>query len=149
MLGIDWTCWLAGLIVGIMIGYFLCQYLHTGPGGGENPQPAPAGMVWDDANGNCARDPGEVGIPDIRVELRDMANVLISWAVTDGNGNYAFPNASVLPGNYTVVIPTLPAGKSFVCDSNDSPGAIPIDPNRVPVTVPASGPGPMANFGYH
>lgn len=136
----NWKCWLMGFIVGLLLGWGACK---IGLPGGTKPTPAPAGMVWtDNEPQNCAKESTEVGIPGITVELRSGSNV-ISTAVTDANGNYAFPSASVPAGTYSVVIPTPPG--TPVCDTDSDPG--PGD-HTVIVVVPASGNGPVADFGY-
>lgn len=138
----NWKCFLAGLIIGILLGLLYCKAI--GPPGGQNPQPAPAGMVWTDNDPqNCAKDATEAGIPSVLVELRDGGGNLVSTATTDVNGNYAFPNASVPAGTYDVVIPAPPGSPGCDSDSPTPPGD-----STVSVVVPSSGSGPVAEFGY-
>ncbi len=141
----NWKCWLMGFIVGLILALIYCNW--TGSPGGQNPKPAPLGMVWNDnAPQNCARESTETGIGNITVELRDLSNNLVSTAVTDANGYYAFNGNSFSPGSYNVVIPSAPG--SPTCDSDSDPG--PGD-GTVGVTVPAPSAGaawPVAEFGY-
>lgn len=65
--------------------------------------------VWLDEDGDGVQDPGEPGIPGVRVELTDDYGNLIATTITDGNGNYSF---QVVPGTYRV-------GMAF---SNGDPG---------------------------
>ncbi len=46
--------------------------------------------VWLDANANGIQDPGEVGLPDVQVELFDRAGSRIASTTTDANGIYLF-----------------------------------------------------------
>ena len=74
------------------------------------PAPATVGdTVWNDANGNGVRDPGEAGIPNVKVNLTDGSGNVVTVA-TDANGKYKFEN--LMPGDYTISIDetTLPAG---------------------------------------
>ncbi|EJO5349523.1 DUF11 domain-containing protein, partial [Clostridium botulinum] len=58
------------------------------------------GTVFDDLNNNGVLDPGEPGIPNAYVVLRDP-NGVCTTVQTDASGVYTFSNLTV-PGNYTV-----------------------------------------------
>jgi len=62
--------------------------------------------VWWDNNQNGVRDPGELGIPGVTVQLKNSAGTVISTTVTDQNGNYLFTD--VAPGTYYVEAVTPP-----------------------------------------
>ena len=62
--------------------------------------------VWWDNNQNGVRDPGELGIPGVTVQLKNSAGTVISTTVTDQNGNYLFTD--VAPGAYYVEAVTPP-----------------------------------------
>ncbi|WP_143469834.1 MULTISPECIES: SdrD B-like domain-containing protein [unclassified Leucobacter] len=68
------------------------------------------GTVWNDANGNGAREVGEQAIPGAKVELLsgDGATVLAE-TTSDASGGYAFPNRT--SGDYLIRVDmsTLPA----------------------------------------
>jgi SdrD B-like domain/Secretion system C-terminal sorting domain len=67
--------------------------------------------VWNDANDNGIQDAGEVGVPGVRVILRDNTNAIIATQSTDANGDYLF---SELPaGTYTVEFDGIPTGFSI------------------------------------
>ncbi|MFN8498617.1 MAG: SdrD B-like domain-containing protein [Anaerolineae bacterium] len=76
----------------------------------QAPQPQKAnvvGTVFEDINGNGTQEPGEPGIANVTVTLKDGSGTTVGTTTTDGVGNYQFPN--VTPGPYTVV-ETDPAG---------------------------------------
>jgi hypothetical protein len=62
------------------------------------------GLVFDDRNGNGAKDPDEPGLSAWRVQLSGPGGIS---TLTDANGNYAFSN--IPAGNYAVTI-FLPSG---------------------------------------
>lgn len=72
-------------------------------------------MVWEDRNANGVMDPGEAGIPNVQVQLFNLATIqLVRTAYTNLNGKYQFDDLP--PGKYFLkFIP--PAGCSF--SSND------------------------------
>lgn len=55
-------------------------------------------FVWNDANANGIQNPGEGGIPNVKVELYRDDNLLYATTTTSATGQYSFVN--VLPGNY-------------------------------------------------
>ncbi len=57
-------------------------------------------FVWNDVDGDGIQDPGEMGIPNVRVELRDCFGVLIAVRYTDGSGFYEFETVNA--GEYYV-----------------------------------------------
>jgi probable HAF family extracellular repeat protein len=64
-----------------------------------------SGTVFNDANGNGQRDPGEGGVPntDVFLDLNDDGKFDLGDRVTqtDANGNYSFNG--LLPGSYRVM----------------------------------------------
>jgi hypothetical protein len=67
----------------------------------STPLPASLGdFVWIDTNHDGVQDMGELGMPDVTVELRDCAGVLLATTVTDANGNYLFDG--LMAGDYKV-----------------------------------------------
>ena len=65
-----------------------------------------SGTVFDDLNGNGQPDPGEPGIPGVKVCLNDAGGE-IGCVDTDPLGNYSFDD--LLPGDYSIT-ETDPAG---------------------------------------
>ena len=59
-----------------------------------------AGNVYEDANGDCIRDPGEVSLSNVLIELVNVQGVVVGTTRTDAAGNYQFDN--LLPGQYTL-----------------------------------------------
>lgn len=98
--------------------------------------------VWYDLNEDRDIDSGEIGIPNVRVVLKDNKGNEIE-DTTDDNGNYLFEN---LPsGEYTVEIDktTLPKGVELVTDpdsTKDGKNAVYINPGESILTV---------DFGYN
>ena len=69
-----------------------------------------SGVVFDDANGNRQRDPGEKGVKGVAVSnQRDVV-------VTDKQGRYTLP-----VGDETVIFVTQPAGYQVPLDENNLP----------------------------
>jgi SdrD B-like domain/Putative Ig domain len=89
-------------------------------------------FVWDDLNKNGLQDAGEPGIPNVLLQLfQNGGSTPVSTTVTTSGGFYQF--TGLCAGNYTVVIPTPPAGytptTSLVgndrsVDSNGSPASV-------------------------
>ncbi|MCW5558496.1 MAG: DUF11 domain-containing protein, partial [Verrucomicrobiae bacterium] len=81
--------------------------------------------VWADTNNNGYRDPGELGIDGVTVQLYTSdqtpgTSTPVKTTVTSGGGYYHF--TGLLPGNYVVYIPTPPASaplSSTTTNSND------------------------------
>lgn len=59
-----------------------------------------AGNVYEDADGDCIRDPNEVNLAGVQIQLLNAQGIVIATTQTDTNGNYSFTNLS--PGTYTV-----------------------------------------------
>lgn len=80
-------------------------------------------FVWNDLNGNGVQDPGEPGVPNVRVELHDENGFLIAVVYTDEEGHYHIYDVPVgdyylqfyFPSDYFVTDPN--AGGN---DNNDS-----------------------------
>ena len=48
------------------------------------------GTVWSDADGDGIQDPGEVGIPDVTVELRGTDGNVVATTTSGPDGSYIF-----------------------------------------------------------
>ena len=59
-----------------------------------------SGNVYEDADGDCVRDPGEVSLSNVLIELLDAQGAIVGTTRTDAFGNYQFDN--LLPGTYTL-----------------------------------------------
>jgi len=77
-------------------------------------------QVWNDANNNGVIDAGETGIPGVKVDLLNGANVIVSSTTTGPGGYYTFTN--LISGTYRVQV-TAPAG--FVSSSDITTTASP------------------------
>ena len=79
------------------INYDFCEILSS----------SIAGNVYEDADGDCVRDPDEVPIANVLIELLDGNGSVVASTRTDAAGNYQFQN--LRPGTYTLR-ETQPAG---------------------------------------
>ncbi len=59
------------------------------------------GFVWEDANANGIRDVGELGLPDVTVNLLSGDGQFLSSMTSDDSGNYTFED--ILTGEYYLV----------------------------------------------
>ncbi len=118
--------------------------VNVPPGGtgrvvhGLTPNGAVGDRVWSDTNRNGVQDPGESGVPGVRISLRNPAGNVVASVVTDSNGNYRF--ADLPPGTYTVEVDTatLPSGSAIVFDpdgSNDGRFIVVVGPGDDIMTV--------------
>lgn len=90
-------------------------------------------FVWVDLNGNNLQDPGEPGIPNVLLVLKDDQGNVLDYATTDGDGMYAFNGACA--GTYTIEIDlsSVPAGYLPVtCELGSD---VTVDSNCSPATV--------------
>ncbi|MDO5671604.1 MAG: SdrD B-like domain-containing protein [Actinomycetaceae bacterium] len=98
-----------------------------------------SGNVWNDTNRNGVKDPGEVDLGGVTVEVRDASGKVIATGVTDSRGNYSLAVPGVAEGEtpltYTVVA-TAPAGMSGTTPGTRS------------VVVSADAPRGVADFGF-
>ncbi len=68
--------------------------------------------VWNDLNKNGIQEPGEPGVPNIKVKLIDCSNgQILNTTTTNTNGNYLFTN--VVSGSYKLKFYDLPGGWKF------------------------------------
>lgn len=123
----------------------------TEPNFGYHASGAVGDSVFNDLNGNSVRDPGEVGIENVTVQLYtdangngiiDGADAVIRTLDTDINGNYVF--AGVADGDYIVSIATPPAGFSFTGVDSDGGAA----GDQLTATVTGGSFDFDADFGY-
>lgn len=77
------------------------------------PPPVTIGdLAFEDMDGDGAYDPGEPGIGNVTVTLRDQNGNVVATTTTDGAGNYRF---TVPAGTYTV---TIEAPSGFVVSTS-------------------------------
>ena len=69
--------------------------------------------VFHDVDGNGVQDPGDLGIANVKVYLRNNESVVIDSLTTDANGNYDFTDLIAAEYTADVVESTLPAGVSL------------------------------------
>jgi SdrD B-like domain/Secretion system C-terminal sorting domain len=85
--------------------------------------------VWNDANDNGIQDAGEVGVPGVRVILRDNTNAIIATQSTDANGNYLF--AGLPAGSYTVEFDGIPTGFTLSAQNEGANDAVDSDVDAI------------------
>lgn len=73
----------------------------------ELPPSSIAGNVYEDVDGDCIRDPDEMNLAGVTIELIDSLGQVIDSTQTDADGNYRFDN--LRPGVYKIR-ETQPAG---------------------------------------
>ncbi len=111
--------------------------------------------VFTDLDGDGTQDPGEPGIGNVTVDLKDPDGNLIATTTTQPDGSYEFtqlpPNASPTDPFAYVVDPdesTLPAGTTWTPTGDQFGGDTTEDGvSTVPLT-PTSGSVTTANFAY-
>jgi len=59
-----------------------------------------SGNVYEDADGDCIRDPGEFALSGVLIELLDEQGQVVATTRTDASGNYEF--VDLIPGMYTL-----------------------------------------------
>ncbi len=81
-------------------------------------------FVWEDLNANGQQDPGERGLDDYPVYLKNAAGIIIDSIRTDLDGFYAF--TGLTPGTYSILFIEPPGGirttANFGDDTTDSDG---------------------------
>jgi uncharacterized repeat protein (TIGR01451 family) len=92
------------------------QVLVT-PGTAFDTNACVVGKVYVDCNGNRMQDPGEPGIPGVRVYFEDGTNL-----ISDENGNYSFCGLRPITHVLKVDPTTLPAGSRLVVLSSRNAG---------------------------
>ncbi|MBN1811400.1 MAG: carboxypeptidase regulatory-like domain-containing protein [Anaerolineae bacterium] len=105
--------------------------------------------VWLDEDGDGDQDAGEVGIPNVVVELYNADDTLVMTTTTDADGGYLFDG--VVIGTYTVVVKTstMPAGLAANPTYDEDDGTINPD-SETSVTLTTDGEEHMtADFGYN
>lgn len=85
------------------------------------PQYATIGdKIIYDTNRNGARDPGELGVPNVLVTLYDCTDVdaenPLATAITNSNGIYSIDN--IEPGEYYVIFSEIPTDYVFITTNN-------------------------------
>jgi hypothetical protein len=98
------------------------------------------GLVWNDLNGNGARDAGESGLVGISVLLRTAGGQTLAVQATDASGAYDFD--SVAAGTYSVcVAPPEGFEETYDLDGLTTPNCAVVTLGSVDLT--------NVNFGYY
>lgn len=106
-------------------------------------QPDPTGAigdtVFDDLNDDGVQNPGEPGIPGVRLELRAGSSpALFADQVTDADGNYLF---SGLPADtFTVDVDESTLAAGYTLTTGNEPAVVPLTGGDVRLDI---------DFGYH
>lgn len=66
--------------------------------------------VWFDENSDGYQDKGEVGIPNVTVQLKDSSGTVIATQITDSNGGYLFKDLPADTYYVQVLSSTIPLG---------------------------------------
>jgi len=91
------------------------------------------GLVFNDENGDGIKQPSELGISDVLIELYELpSGNFVASTMTGVNGEYCFPY--LIPGNYKI-------------KEIDLPGYISTTPNEITLTVNQGDKSYNNNFG--
>ena len=117
----------------------------TGADFGYQPPGVIGDLLWLDSNNNGVQDNGEPGIPNITIELRNLANALVATNVTDSDGNFVFLNQT--NGTYRVNVLTNDSDfSSSLAATYDADGTN--TPHTSTVTITGGSINLMQDFGY-
>ena len=92
-------------------------------------------FVWLDVDGDGEQDEAEPGVEFVLVSLFDEDGMLVGTTMTDGNGFYEFTD--LVPGTYTVEVPTSGPGSE-----------IPSTPITLTTTLESGDYDETLDFGY-
>ncbi len=87
--------------------------------------------VWRDLNGNGVSDPGDLGVPDVRVQLLNKAHQVLSTVTTSSTGHFSFDGLAA--GSYQVRF-TAAAGLVFTSQHTGTNAAVDSDADATGVT---------------
>ncbi len=77
-----------------------------------------SGTVYNDANGNCTQDPGEAGIPNIKINISGRG-----YTFTDASGNYSYKVPSgtyIVSENVLAFYPLSPCQSNYITFTSSS-----------------------------
>ncbi|MEQ0562305.1 SdrD B-like domain-containing protein [Amycolatopsis sp. NEAU-NG30] len=105
---------------------------HTVDAGLVAPRDRLGDFVWADTNGNGLQDPGEPGVPDVPVVLKDGTGKQLATTKTGADGKYLFDNLpdgqyqvcfdlKTLPAQYAGYVATKPDAGDDTKDSDADP----------------------------
>lgn len=104
------------------------------------------GLVWNNANGNLTQDPGEPGLPNVKVDLRNTGpdgvfgtadDVIFPSVNTNSQGRYSF--GQLPPGIYQVRVDETTIPQNFGLNTPPNPRVITVAVGETVSNV---------NFGY-
>jgi uncharacterized repeat protein (TIGR01451 family) len=81
-------------------------------------------VVFNDVNGNGQQDPGEPGLPNVTLTLRNSQGTVVGTTTTSPDGVYSFTGLPA--GNYTVVT-TPPTDFNYTTDTTLGPNPRPVN----------------------
>ena len=112
-------------------------------------QPSSLGnYVWLDENSDGLQDPGEVGIPNVTVNLFASNGALIDTVETDTDGGYLFTGLMADAYTVTVDTATLPAGLLQTTNPMLPNGDLGNQTAPYQIVLPAGTENLTADFGY-
>ena len=110
---------------------------------GFQPTASIGDTVYTDINGDGTRDPGDVGLAGVTVELLDGSGTVLATTTTNGFGQYSF--GSLAAGNYTVQIDTSTLPASTTTNTSDPDGTL---DSTTDLTLLPGASIDTADFGY-
>jgi hypothetical protein len=105
-----------------------------------------SGTVFNDANGNGVRDPGEVGMPGVTVRLTPSSGPALTLT-SDASGNFSFVGLSpgtyvvseVVPPGFVQTVPPPPGTATFTLTLGQAVTGVLIGNTSAPTTGSISG----------
>ena len=92
--------------------------------------------VWQDGNGNGVLDPGDIGVPEVAVQLLNPDGQVLRRTVTSGTGRFTFDGLPA--GTYRVQFGQPPNGLRFTSERSGANPAVDSDADlngRTPAVV--------------
>lgn len=132
----------AGLVPGGPFGQVGADFVLASVNAGTVGSYTITDRVWSDTDADGLLDPGEPGVPGVRVELVDADGTVVATTTTGTGGRYTLEQLAA--GRYRLRFPALPPGLHFTVPSVGSDPATDSDvygnAQTAPVAVGADNP---------
>src|SRR5215471_6172955 len=92
------------LVLTSVLSAVAATFLWTSTGATPASSATISGQVFNDKNGNAAKEAGDTGLQGWTVQVLDASNVVLASMSTDASGNYSFTLPPVPAGRITVKV---------------------------------------------